>query len=255
MKSIRSHTDSIIFIFGGRVLKLPLTFGALRELRLGEAGRIAAKNDPFFSRFVLPERLAGFVRFSHFASPLKKNPQHESLVASYFQDAFSQAGAWPRVPLAKSFGSQCFLNFIAGRFLSSAKFWHDYLAEGTIAESSCHGDFHQENILILKGQLKFTDWPLYDAHGSRYFDLINYYIFSAKGADSWIKYWQKIISDPPKKIIEVSIPNEYWFFYAIWKIGAEAAILKIRGKFSAEKIDKYASFVPKLTAILQTKYD
>jgi len=244
-KVIRDSQTAIIKI-GERVWKLPLSFSACKEMlrekkKLPEVGR-----DEHFSKFLVKGFFCGGVILSNpYLKPATK--EDIGIIKKYFSDAFKFSLDWDREKLMHVIEDKFFLKFIFESIPNDTRYWLQYLDENSISKSSSHGDFHLNNILLEDNRLFFIDWIRYNNFSSRYFDLIDFYIFYNKNeVESWTDFWMDKFKKNRGEIFGIKIERKYFPAYAIWKVSVELKTLYLRGKLSEQKRNKYIIFLNKL---------
>lgn len=234
--------DSRVSIFNikNRVFKIPLSVAAIREIAMEKEKISEAKNDPHFSPFLPDYKYFLFIQNIPYYSTVENCSNFDKKIRNYFGLAFSEKQSWPLQKLEKLIDSRYFLKFISDNFPEKINIWEGFLKKIRLPESSCHGDFYPDNILIDKDRLFFIDWTRYSLNSSRYFDLIDYDIFSRKdGSRKWSEFWLEQYQLKSNSTQGVEITSEYLLAYAIWKIAEEIKTLNLRNKFSMQKAKKY----------------
>ena len=174
--------------------------------------------------------------------------RHHQLMNEYFKKAFDDSTKWPEKSLKYLLESKNFLSFVSSYIPSDLDYWRGLLTKIKMPQSSAHGDFNPGNILVNKNRLYFIDWSNYSFHCSRWFDLIEYYVFCKKAQKSWMEVWQK---QKPESLFNIKINDTYWLSYALWKVASEMSFLNLRRTFNEYKINKYAKFISILKQYIQ----
>lgn len=226
-------TNVLIIKTKNWVFKAPLTIGSFRELRLEIKCLRTAINDEFFKKhtprfkslyfILITEKLRGF--------DVLTQAGRKIIIVSYFLEAFKNSGEWNTVKLKEIVELKAIRRYYKDKRL-------DKLLELPVKESTSHGDFHNDNIFTRNQRdVSLIDWNRYGV-ASRYFDLLDYYIINQGGA--WIDIWKQ--NTEIKTICGIDISDHY-IPYAIWKVGKELKLFKMRGKLNEVKIKKYIDFL------------
>ena len=238
-------SGALVFGQGGRMFKIPIMPAVFTEMKLEKDNFFQVKKDIFFSNYLIDVKFIGFIQITPRLTELEKNDGEAEIIRKYFYSAFAGRDDWPRETL---------LNLIPGdyffRFLSEEKkgeevdHWKDFFNGIFLPKSSCHGDFHAENVLLKDKKLYFIDWTRYEASSSRYFDLIDFFIFSQKEqGEGWMSFWKKALNTNPGELYGIEIIKDYLIAYAFWKISQELKTLYQRKKLSRQKGKKYLVFL------------
>lgn len=242
------ETKFSVLIIGKYVLKVPFSLFALRELRMEAKNIIKAKKDPFFSFFVPQSKYFFIVKVAPYLDLLINNLCRERLIGEYFKFAFKDSSGWEKKSLKETIDSEYFLKFIKDYLPESYNWWKNHLEYLKVASSSAHGDFHLDNIAVKDNKLFFIDWIRYRSLSSRYFDLLDFYIFSKKKEkESWMEVWRKEACS--QEVFGVNIDRDNWMAYGIWKTAEELKTIYLR-KDLKYKRKKYINFINKLKEVV-----
>ena len=204
-KIIRDSNFSVIRL-GDKVLKIPLSISASQELSEEKNNLQRVKKDPFFSLYLAKYHYILFFQLMPYLFSLSQNSNWPEIIVDYFTVAFKDWLNWPVERLASLIPLFYFSDFIENHLPSQRQQWDSYLNSVKIPLSSSHGDFCLENILEQDGNLFFIDWVRYNDHSSRFFDLIDFYLFSNKNNnESWMDFWQKEYGKSKKSIMGIEV--------------------------------------------------
>lgn len=246
-KIIRDSKVAILKI-RERVLKIPLSTFACREILREKNIFPEIKKDVHFSRYLLESNfLLGFILCNPYLRPAEKSSNDARLLKEYFKFSFANVYSWPLEVLKKVVDCRYFLKFILEKIPEDYNFWLQYLEQEKISQSSSHGDFHLDNVLVGEGRLFFIDWIRYGRSSSRYFDLVDFYIFYNKDyLQPWMDFWLEEFNKGREDLFGVKIKREYFLAYAVWKISEELKTLNLRHNLNKQKSKKYVNFLIKL---------
>lgn len=243
---IKRDTNNIILRINNRVYKIPVSCGAFEEIKRERKRIKTAKDDPDFLKYIPDYKKLFFVQSSPYYRELSICEKNKEIIIEYFKQAFWGAENWPKIKLNKIINS-CLFDFINNYLFQDKEYWESIMENISMPLSSSHGDFYIENILIKENRIFFIDWSRYNNYSSRYFDLLDYYIFSEKKKDvSWTEELLKKSNENLNSIYKIKIAKDYFYAYALWKVAEEINILKVRKRFNEYKIKKYIVFLKKL---------
>ena len=237
---------------GKTVWKLPLFITGWREADLERRMITAVRQDPHFASYLPSYKFVSYISRTPYMASVLVHPQKEQLMKTYFKKAFAGSAEWPAVPLRVLPDLASFTDFLRKQTNENMEFWNETLDSLLVPRSSAHGDFHLDHVFLDGDHIRFIDWTLYNSDSSRYFDLINYWIFSQKmGKESWMEIWKKHSASPPAEIFSVPISQDEYKAYAIWKVAVEVKLLNLRNRLDERKQKKYASFISHLGPVLK----
>jgi thiamine kinase-like enzyme len=242
--NIKSRASgNLIVKIGNKIIKFPVTISAYKENEIENKILTEVKKDRHFFEY-LPNNKLYFLIFQVVPFLETFTLRRSELIDGYFQKAFAGSSNWAETKLINIIGDD-FLSFVRSNLNSEYTFWEKVLENLIIGQSSCHGDFHPENILIEEGKLFFIDWIKYNSKSSRYFDLIDFFIFSRKNnSESWTEF---LLNNLDISVIsKIQIKRENLVAYAIWKVSEELKTFKSRNRLNSQKIKKYLFFLEKL---------
>ena len=241
---MRRDTKTFVFKIKNKIIKAPISFGAYKEMQREKLVVKRAENDPHFFQYILKYKYFLGTSITPYSRPFN-NKTDEELIEKYFKKLFADKKKWINKKLKYLLRAEVFLNFIKKNVSEDYDFWKKFLNYSQMPQSSIHGDFHQDNILVRDNQLYFIDWSRFKNKASRYFDLIDYCLQS--DSKSWMALWlDQANRGFDKKIYGIEVSAKQWLAYAVWKTADEIFILKLRSKFSQHKKEKYLNFVKKL---------
>lgn len=247
-QNIVRDSSTLVFHICSTVYKIPLTASARRELREERTAILKALGDVHFATHVPAYRGTFLLKMPLYRS--FKIEEHEGLMREYFRTAFSDAASWTTSSLQDVISLSSLLKFLNTH--TSDVYWKETLFIKKVPESSMHGDFFPENILVNGNRLYFIDWARYARRGSRYFDLIDYFIFSQKSSLPWFDFWLSMSVDFPKVLFSIALPQDAFFAYALWKISEELKTLYLRQHLTTYKVKKYRENLAKLKSYGET---
>lgn len=251
----KRNTKIFIFKIKYKIIKIPLSLGAWIEIQKEREAIKQAMADSHFSNYVLEYKYFFGLPVIQYLQAFNKKI-HKELIKKYFKKSFTDFSGWEIKKLKYLIEADIFLNFVKDNIFENYHFWKTFLNNSKIPQSSAHGDFHQDNILIMEDKLYFIDWSRFSVSRSRLFDLIDYYIFSTKEeTESWMDVWLKELNELPRNIFGMNIRELYWHSYAVWKISDEIKILKTRNSFNEYKRKKYIMFFTKFYKILKARHE
>ncbi|OIO06496.1 hypothetical protein COX67_02200 [Candidatus Falkowbacteria bacterium CG_4_10_14_0_2_um_filter_36_22] len=247
-KFIRDTKFSILKV-GRYVIKIPFSFAALREAKTEAENVQEAEKDLFFSLFLPPYKYFSVIKVIPYLSLFTDNPSWQNLIENYFAAAFKDSKLWEKKRIKDLSDFRYFLRFIKEYDFESYNWWENYLDNLKISSSSAHGDFHIDNILTENNKLFFIDWARYRPLSSRYFDLMEFYIFSKKKEkESWMNAWQEEFG--LSEIFKININRSHWNAYGIWKTAEELKTIYLRKGLYKYKCKKYIEFIEKFKEII-----
>lgn len=242
--------DTKFFILkaGKYVIKIPFSLWTIKEARIEANNILQIEKDSFFSSYLLRYKCFSVIKVTPCLEVIVNRLDSSDLMEKYFATAFEDCNKWKRNRLKDLLDYKYFLEFIKNYLVESYDWWFGYLNRALIESSSAHGDFHADNILVKGEKLFFIDWARYRFLSSRYFDLIDFYIFfNRKNNDSWMDVWQREYG--LNRIFKVNINNNHWIAYAIWKTAEELKTIYSRGDLEYKR-KKYINFINKLKEII-----
>lgn len=240
---IRDTKFSILKI-GKYVIKIPCSFAALREAKVETENTQKARKDLFFSLFLPRHKYFFGIKATPYLNLFIDAPNWRNLIEDYFSAAFKDSELWEKKELKKLIDLKYFFKFIKDYIPDSHDWWNDYLEKTNVVSSSSHGDFHADNILVKNNKLFFIDWIRYRKISSRYFDLIDFYIFyKKKEKESWMEIWQNKVD--LRNIFGISIDKNNWKSYGIYKTAEELKTIYLRGDLKYKR-KKYINFINNL---------
>ncbi len=248
---IRDNHCALLGI-GGTVWKIPLSPAARRETDLEKKMILLVAEDFHFAAYLPAYKFFLYTIRTPKLESLASFPEKEEFIKKYFSAAFRGFESWPQVSLARLGEFSHFENFLKKFTRENPMLWKEALNKITVRKSSAHGDLHIDHMLRFGERPYFIDWALYNPNSSRYFDLINFWIFSEKLAgESWTEVWKKNLTQQPEVLYGVRISSTEYLAYAIWKIAADLKLLSIRNRLDARKQKKYESFINYLEKFLK----
>ena len=91
----------------------------------------------------------------------------------------------------------------------------------------------------------FIDWSNYNEAGSRYFDLLDFYV--SKPEKSWtLSIFESKNIELSGNIIKEQITDDVVIGYCLWKMSKELRQLKTYGKITENKKQKYMDLLNRL---------
>lgn len=251
-KKIIRDSKVIILKAKKRVFKIPLSLFACKEILREKKNLTDVKEDNHFSNFLLDGYfLGGIMLCNPYLRPAERDTEDMSLIKEYFKFSFRNSQDWKLESLEKVIEHKYFSNLVSEGILEDKIFWSEYLAEKMIPGSSSHGDFHLDNILVEEEKLFFIDWIRYSGHSSRYFDLIDFYIFyNKKDRQPWMDFWLEEFAKDRGELFGIKVRKEYFSAYAIWKVSEELKTLNLRNNLNEQKSKKYVNFLIKIRGII-----
>ncbi len=242
-QNIIRENRCLVISIGKTVWKFPVSSVTWREAGLEKRNIAAVKKDSHFSSYLPSYKFLFNASRTPLLKELASHPEKEHLMKEYFRKAFVSFHSWPRVSLKLLSDLHYFEDFVKMHAKEDWEFWSKILDKLSMSQSSSHGDFHMDHIFFEAERLYFIDWVLYEAISSRYFDLINFWIFSEKiGKESWIEVWKRNSATPPRELFGIAISPTDYLAYAIWKVTAEVKLLSLRKRFDEHKQRKYKDF-------------
>lgn len=250
-KKIIRDSKVIILKVKKKVFKIPLSVFACKEILREKNILSKVKDDEHFSvRLLKSDFLFGFILRNPYLRPAVKNSDDMELIRKYFKSSFANVYNWPPEALKKIVDYGYFLKLISENIPGDYNFWSQYLEKEKILQSSSHGDFHLDNILVEEEKIFFIDWIRYNRSSSRYFDLIDFYIFyNKKDYQPWMDFWLAEFNKDRKELFGIKIKREYFLAYAIWKVSEELKTLNLRNDLNKQKCKKYVNFLTKIREI------
>jgi len=250
---ILRDSGALIFGLGGRMFKIPVIPSVFAEMKLEKKNFFLIKKDNFFCYYLIDAEFVGLIQIAPRLTELEHYNEAEGIIRKYFHLAFADKGAWHEESLLNLIPSDCLFRFLSEeKKAEELNYWKNFLGGIFLPKSSCHGDFHAENVLLKNGRLYFIDWTRYDAGSSRYFDLIDFLIFSQKErGEGWMSFWKKVLDSNPREVYEIEIKSNYLIAYAFWKISQELKTLYQRKKLSRQKGKKYLAFLDDFKGIIK----
>ena len=243
----------LVLSLAGTVWKIPISPLTWAEAGLEKNIIGEVTKDAHFSKYLPSYKFLLNIATTAYMKNLAKIGRQEYEMNNYFKQAFFQNSQWPISTLYSLPDIRHFEDFVKGYLPDQLQFWKEILEKLAVRKSSSHGDFHMEHIMVDSERLYFIDWVLYSVNSSRYFDLINFWIFSQKTAgEPWMEIWKKYVAEPPVEIhgIQISAPN--FQAYAIWKVAVEVKLLKMRNRLNEQKQRKYLNFILYLGTVLKS---
>ncbi len=235
----------LMFQIGGTVWKIPITVSGYQEMRTEKKRWEQILNDTHFSKY-LP-RYRNFLGMQIAQRLDKVETPDNVLIKDYFKQSFTEKDSWGPVTLDKVVAQEHLTRFMRDFMPEHERPITDMLKKILVPLSSAHGDFYLDNILTDGYRLFLIDWVRYNVNSSRYFDLIDFLIFSEKvGGQSWMSVWEKLYQSKPPAIFGIRVTPNIILAYAFWKMAEEIKTLYQRGKMGKEKSKKYENFSFKL---------
>ncbi len=242
----KTRMQSLIFCLPRVVIKVPLSVGALYEMRRERANLKKAANDQVFNKYIPSYRFIGPISITQRLSHVSYDDER---IQTFFVDAkaatlthelpMSLTDALDYTPL------KTFLESLDG----AGSFWTDYLHKAKVVTSPIHGDLHLGNVLTDGHSLFFIDWTNYREHSCRVFDSIDFYTTDTDG--SWTT---KIFLVYNEQSIEgksgMYIDKETLTNYCLWKIAKELRELAAYQALTPQKKEKYLALLKGLRTIL-----
>lgn len=244
-------SGNIIVGVGNWYVKIPRRIRALGENRTEIKNlRLALKDFHFSSHVPRHKAFGPMIAIERLSSFSIKD--QSSIMDIYWKKSFRDIGTWPPCFLENIIESRTLKQFTNSLDDINLQDWIHLKCKTVIMpKSSSHGDFHPENILVdIDKRLKFIDWTRYSIESSRYFDVVNYLIFSQKrGETLWFDYWNELYARYPGKFYNLEIAKAYFLGYALWKISKELQTLYERRTLDKYKIKKYRVMLKKLSSL------
>lgn len=243
-------TKFSVFKIGKYAVKLPFSLAAWQEAKIEHINVEKAKKDLFFCSYIPCYKYFFAIKIIPYLKLFNSHANKEKLIKKYFAAAFKNFSDWEEKRLQDLIGHKYFFRFIDEYIPADHNFWVDYLNNSKIKKSSSHGDFYADNILLKGDKLFFIDWIRYRLISSRYFDLIDFYVFSKKDDDkSWMDVWQENFG--LNNIFGIEVNNNYWAAYGIWKTAEELKTIYLRNGLYEHKRKKYIKFINNLAGIIR----
>jgi hypothetical protein len=238
----KRNTKVFIVKTKSKVIKIPYAFNSWKEIQKERAVIGDVKKDSFFSSYLLEYKYIFGCPITARFSPIKEIKS--GLIEKYFQKAFADSEKWETKPLRCLLDSDFFLDFISKHIPNVHSRLAKFLNDVGMPQSSAHNDFHQKNILVKSGKLYFVDWSRYKQNSSRYFDLLDFYVY-AKGEkyEPWIEAWSREYNQIPDAIFGVKISKEYFLAYAVWRVSEELKKFALENALDKYKQKKYIRFI------------
>ncbi len=250
-QNIIGENRCLVISTGKTVWKFPVSSTTWQEAGFEKRNVAAARKDLHFSLYLPLYKFLFNASRTPLLKELASHPEKEHLMKEYFQKAFASFHSWPRVLLKQLGDLHFFEDFVKTYAKEDWEFWSKILDKLSISQSSSHGDFHMDHIFFETERLYFIDWVLYEASSSRYFDLINFWIFSEKiDKESWIEVWKRNSVNPPRELFGIAISPTDYLAYAIWKVAVEVKLLSLRKRLDERKQKKYSVFVNDLGKVI-----
>ncbi|TSC92208.1 MAG: hypothetical protein CEN91_532, partial [Candidatus Berkelbacteria bacterium Licking1014_85] len=177
LKIEKRNTKVFIIKTKNKVIKIPYTPKSWKENQQEMAVIKEVQEDPHFFSYLLEYKYIFGCPITRRFSPIKESRENKRLVRKYFQKAFQDAGAWGKKPLRYLLDADFFLDFILKSVPASQYCLARFIDTNRVPQSSAHSDFHQKNILAEGDKLYFIDWSRYKRNSSRYFDLLDFYVY------------------------------------------------------------------------------
>jgi len=248
-KKIRQN-NTIIFRFKNNFIKCPFCFGSLREMIIEKNKINFVRKDIHFSRHLLDYRyIFLYCSITPEMSPL--DVSHDSfLIKLYFENAFLRKDEWQLRKVADLIEWKFLANFIKQHELDNDNLIRKFVENIKMPQSSSHGDFYQDNILVKNNQLFFIDWSRYCKVSSRYFDLIDYYLYSKKYTpnEGWMDVWNREFKIARESIFGIPMTYNIYLSYGLWKTAMEISVLYRFKRLNKNKCKKYLNYIKKFYA-------
>ncbi len=252
IKITKRDNKTCVLKLGNRIIKIPYSAGSRREVsaerkRLREAGA-----DSHFSDYLLAYKYIFGCPATSCLSPVIGD---DHLIEEYFHRAFADSASWKPEKIKFLLPADVFLLFVLKYVPGKRRCLEEFLNAFKMPCSSAHGDFNRDNILSAGHKLYFIDWSRYSFRSSRYFDLIDFYIYDKKidQGGSWIEVWRQECEKHNGEIFGIRFPREYFFGYGIWKAAQELkalAFLKLDNRY---KQKKYINFINIIVGFIEKK--
>jgi hypothetical protein len=225
-----------------KVIKIPYALNSWKEIRKERAIIKEVQKDISFSSHLIEYKYIFGCPITARLSPIKE--VDNGLVKKYFQKAFSDSERWEKKPLRYLLDLDFFLDFVPKYIPDSYNRLVKFLDSIQIPRSSAHSDFHQKNILVKNGKLYFVDWSRYKQNSSKYFDLLDFYIYQkGKKYEPWMQVWSREYNQIPDAIFGVKISKEYFLAYGVWRTVEELKKFVVENGMDKYKRKKYAVFI------------
>ncbi len=238
----KRNTKVFIIKTKNKVIKIPYTFNSWEEIQKERAVIGEIREDISFSPHLLKYKYIFGCPITARLSPIKESDN--GLVEKYFQKVFTDSEKWEKKPLRYLLDSDFFLDFILKYIPGSYNCLVKFLDATQIPQSSTHSDFHQKNILKKGNRLYFIDWMRYKSNSSKYFDLLDFYIYQkGKKYEPWIEAWSREYNQIPGAVFGVKISKEYFLAYAVWRVSEELKKFALENALDKYKHKKYIRFI------------
>jgi hypothetical protein len=245
-KIIRDTGVSLVHI-GTSVLKVAITSTANKRLSNEISSFYRAKNDPFFSNYVIPFK--AFPRI--IVMPYCSNDVSRFDIEKYFFDFFCHNKNNDIMRIKHLIYYTALENSIYRHGGENIKNIVDFINHLTSLSSFIHGDFHSKNIVYYKNTPVFLDFSY--RLGSPYFDLLHYYIFSnifGKENGKWISEATSIFNNSISKIFGIPITLHEKVNYIIYYISSALHFTDVR----KSKQEQYIELVKLCMDLWQSEY-
>lgn len=238
----KRNTKVFIIKTKNKVIKIPYTFNSWKEIQKERVVIGEIREDIGFSPHLLEYKYIFGCPITARLSPIKE--ADNGLVEKYFQKAFADSEKWEKRPLRYLLDSDFFLNFVLKHIPDSYNRLVKFLDAVRIPQSSSHSDFHQKNILKKVDRLYFIDWMRYKGNSSKYFDLLDFYIYQkGKKYEPWMEAWSREYNQISDAIFGVKISKEYFLAYAAWRVSEELKKFALENALDKYKYKKYVNFI------------
>lgn len=233
LKIEKRNTKIFIIKIKNKIAKIPYSFNSWKEMQKERAVIKEVQKDSVFAPRLLEYKYILGCPITARLSPIKE--VNNKMIEKYFQIAFEDSEKWKNKPLKYLLDSEFFSDFVLKNLPNSHHYFLKFLDIVELPQSSAHGDFHPKNILVKGNKLYFIDWSRYRQNSSRYFDLLDFYIYlKGKKFEPWMQVWSQEYNQIPDAILGIKLPERYFLAYGVWRAAEE---LK---KFTAENaLDKY----------------
>lgn len=254
LKIEKRNTKVFIIKTKNKVIKFFFSVKSWQEARAERLAIEKVKKDPHFSLYLLEYKYIFGCGITTRLLPLKEARESEELIKKYFQKAFRGSDSWQKTTLIYLTDNNFFSDFMEKYAAEAHGLIMDFMKSYKISISSAHSDFHEKNILADNKKLYFIDWSRYRLKSSRYFDLLDFYIYSrGKKYEPWMQVWAREYNQGKDAILGIKLPKECFLAYAIWRTVEELKKLAAENGLDKYKRKKYLKFINTLTEIINKK--
>lgn len=237
----KRNTKIFIIKTKSKVIKIPYAFNSWKEIQKERAVIKDVQKDSFFLPYLLEYKYIFSCPITARLSPIKE--VNNGLIKKYFQKALSDSERWEKKHLRYLLDSDFFLDFVSKYIPDSYDCLAKFIDAVQIPRSSAHSDFHQKNILVKGDRLYFVDWSRYKQNSSRYFDLLDFYVYSrGEKYEPWMHVWEREYNQIPDAVLGIKLPKEYFLAYGIWRAAEELKKFTNENAMNKYRHEKYIRF-------------